>query len=335
MIFEIDSAILQKEDLHHLLMEVTASVWGSEIGRHQWFIPDPEKFKSSSWFADYLSLPQQKDFEKKATKSALENPKRKRNFFKARLHADEANAVFTLSDTKKLLSSPLLVVVEGAGSDGTFVKALIRCFGDDKIKYALEQKWVDFDNAGGSGNIKAAILRMEEKLGVEVAKRRSFSLCDSDSEHAQDDWRAKPEFKDMLELIEKGYELHVLYKRMIENYLPNEALKELMKSESGVETHKLLHAVLSFSFEQRDFYHLKKGFSYNVKKDSQYPQILFPSIKKNSPEYRVLHDGFKKVNLSGGFHHATALTLEARCSHHPQEHKDELKKIVRTLLEML
>lgn len=101
MIFEVDSAILEAEELHHLLLEVTATVWGSEMGRHQWYIQDPATFAGTKWFAQYLSQPQKKDFEKSVTKSALGNPKREMNFFPDRHNYRQLEIGFQSRGRKK------------------------------------------------------------------------------------------------------------------------------------------------------------------------------------------------------------------------------------------
>jgi hypothetical protein len=339
MIFEVDSAILRTENLHHLLVEVTVSVWGSDMGRHQWYIADPETFKTSPWFAKYLSHPQQRDFYKFVTRSALDNPKSKLIFLKISTNTYGPCGLFNLLYAKKLLSSPLLVVVESAGSDGTFVKALIRCFGNKSIKTAVERDWIMFDNAGGSGGLGSAIGRIEERLSKEVAKRRTFVLFDSDHEHAKDNWRGKSESRARLELEENGYAIYGLYKRMIENYLPDEALKEIVTKRGDTVANDTLKIVLGFSPEQRDFYHLKKGFNYNSKVEG-YPKKLFQNVfaNKNSPDYRTLHKGFESLRLVEGFdveQLVTGQSLRARCTHHPSTQKDELENIVKTLTEML
>lgn len=205
---------------------------------------------------------------------------------------------------------------------------------------AVESDWLAFENAGGSLALKPAVMRVEEKLGKEVARRRTFVLFDSDHEHARDDWREKPESRTRLELEQNGYVIHGLYKRMIENYLPDEALKEIVNKHGDDAAKERLKVVLSFSHEQRDFYHLKAGFN-DKGKVPENQSHLFTGVLANSKslEFAAIRKGFgRNPDLAQGFkliHLVTDQTLGARCAHHPAAQKDELKHIVTLLTKML
>lgn len=170
-------------------------------------------------------------------------------------------------------SQPLLIVVENSTTDGLFLKEILarlaptiaRLFQGMAVHIKIEQ-------AGGIGEIPKVVRSafqdnyMHRPMGVPV---RIIAICDSDRQFAGHD---SPQAREVQKCEnDYGITAHVLRKRSIENYIPDDALLEYSdQRRDRVEAAKL---IVSLTGDARDYYPMKAGLSSDEIESS----TLFPS----------------------------------------------------------
>jgi hypothetical protein len=161
---------------------------------------------------------------------------------------------FNVSEGVRYFNSPLQVILENSNNDGYFIDALIREFKSKskKIKRFKDENWISYSMGGGSDNIIHFIEAEKKKFNNDIRFLKLFVIVDSDLEypHSQNEKRKKLE--DYFDLNSIPY--HILEKREIENYLPD----EIFRSIEGVEI--FINSYLKLSSIQKDFIDIEKGF---------------------------------------------------------------------------
>ncbi|KPV43980.1 hypothetical protein [Alicyclobacillus ferrooxydans] len=134
--------------------------------------------------------------------------------------ADRRLDIITLELVPRYLIERLVIVVENNRSDKTFLNTVFRFFEGDPIS----DDRAKFDNGGGS-----SICACLEELG---GRNRAICIIDGDVEIDGTVLISKQrEHAKVAEVCEKlGYDLHILSKREIENYLPDEALQRWLEA---------------------------------------------------------------------------------------------------------
>ncbi|ROT32384.1 hypothetical protein EF879_12580 [Micromonospora sp. HM5-17] len=176
-----------------------------------------------------------------------------------------------------------VVVVENQGSDGRFLAAVAHVLGDERVRRAIENDWVEFANGGGSTLVSVAeqIVRRFRRV-VRVA-----AVLDSDRflprQRTSSDDKAD-------RLRHLGVAVHVLARREAENYVPYRVLATIGRSG---EASRKLTLLKQLTPEQRAHYDMKHGF----RKVDRSPEArdafekLFPAFVPPAPR-TGLHDGF-------------------------------------------
>jgi hypothetical protein len=252
-------------------------------GRHRWEIDDVDGIQNSPWLAgsDRVSRRNTEILEKCFVAAATASA--------GRMHVQALAVDMTIAAPNRLspedalayLSSPAIVVVENAESDGAFLDALIYAYDRVELWHALESRWVELDHAGGFGEIEK---RLERYLARTQGPPRVLVLADSDRLYPEHE---SPTFQKIDEVCTKLNVPHVvLDKRAIENYIPVGALQRHNRRDC-------YQAFLKLDMAQRAHYSMKKGFSRD---DSGRPVIPADqaTIFRHTPA-RVLDD------LCGGF----------------------------------
>lgn len=164
--------------------------------------------------------------------------------------------VFSLEESCKYINSPAIIMVENKVNDGCFIRAIERIFDADMNFDELEtSSMVMIDNAGGSGDRQ----QMEDevrRLNNATKFLRCVIVVDSDKRFPSDDRKKHlhDENRQYYQGIGVGY--HVLEKRAMENYMPDEVFQE-----RRIELGKLwVDAYLSLLPEQKDYLDISQGF---------------------------------------------------------------------------
>lgn len=201
------------------------------------------------------------------------------------------------------LCQPAKLVLENGESDRCFVVAVAHVFGHRRIVKAIGERWLEIEQAGGSGEIHKVARAAAERFR---RWRRVVALYDSDrwlpgtrfehEEHAE-------------ELRREKVTVHVLLLREAENYVPHKVI-----AASGrryrVVSRKLGH-LRKLSVEQRGHFDMKHGFREGLRRGA--PHLAFRPEQADlfhgiPPEVRLgLDDGFGQDLLKHLFTHRAAL----------------------------
>ncbi|WP_278551775.1 hypothetical protein [Elizabethkingia bruuniana] len=226
---------------------------------------------------------------------------------------------FNIEESIRYFSQPISIILENNKNDAYFIKAIINHFDSSNIlaEY-LENGWIKFENAGGCSNVKNFI-EGELKAFEDIASRnqketfhyyKAFVLLDSDLEFPSQN--QKPQYTtliDYLKTIDIGSEkFHLLEKRMMENYMPDEvflALRDEYRSKNGKkELLAWISSYLSLTDEQKDFINIKDGFS--KEKNVKGERIIKPEVKYLystvvGQNYTNIDNGFRYPDFKNSF----------------------------------
>jgi hypothetical protein len=180
-------------------------------------------------------------------------------------------AEYLLKDAIFLLEQPLSIIVENGTSDGYFLNAIIKHFGNNNIKIAKSNNWIEYLHAGGktliSSVIKNKINSFKSPTRYKLSPHkylRFFVLFDSDKLYPTSP--NLPAQNTIMEDCQKyGVPYHQLNKREIDNYLPDVVFNV---PNTNVALIDVIDAFIRLNPEQKDFYDTEKGF--DGKKNTTY-----------------------------------------------------------------
>lgn len=248
---------------------------------------------------------------------------------------------FTLEEAITYLNQPLKILLENSDNDANFLNALLKHFKKKgkKISRFKGNQFLEYANAGGKTNVEHYIrgeLRKYGSLPKESQRYlRLFVLVDSDSEHKGEEKPAITALKTYLESL--GVPYHILTKREMENYLPDEVIQSVEGSPDFIQ------AYLRLQPEQKDYFDLEKGFPDQNRSQVEQAKgeafrMLYESV--SGADWQV----FRRQNFGlSDFKNAlprlfeaeqvTQETLQARVAH--QDNPDELKDILDAITRCL
>lgn len=248
--------------------------------------------------------------------------------------------IFTPGEAVRYIGEPLTILVENDLYDGRFVGCVINSFANDRVKNAYKDGFIRNGLSGGCGNAKNTLASRMKTFKWRSKFLRILVIWDSDKEYPN-----KPDTKydnDIRELNSKRIKHHVLYKREMENYLPEEAVKDLAlpKFESWYNAYKYL------TDEQKDSYDMNEGFKYEkIQYDSSNRQELPEKIKTlfssvSDANFDLLKEGLKIGNFKDTYSkafetspHVNKASLLSRTANQPNPL--ELQDIADTINQLL
>lgn len=311
---------LNKEDLNRLWYVL-------DDGKHFLNIDDFDSFdqlKKSSW---YLSLSQFKkdiinDFFVCSSQQVL-------NTAIVSISDNDLDA-FTLKEAIKYLEQPFQLIIENSLNDAPFFDSLIKHFPENaaKLKQHKEERWFQYDMGGGSSvrhSIEAKIKSFEGSVYRKNAHEylRCFVLIDSDREYPEKLLDTKT--VNLIQFLEeRNIPYHILEKREMENYLPQEAYTEITSKNVMID------ALLSLSPLQMDHFDIEDGFKSKSFDDLDvYVQNLLSDISLGNKQ---IFSGYSLKSFNGGKNNfksdfpklflspkVTKENLLARCAHHSND----------------
>lgn len=245
---------------------------------------------------------------------------------------------FSIDEGIKYLAQPLTVIMENNNNDAKFIDTLIECYNRVDLQKAMEERWLTYDNAGGCSNVPNLIRRMLTQYGGKSKFLRCYVILDSDAfypGHINPNAEATREY-----LRENGIPHHVWEKRMMENYIPSEALPESPWKQAYVH----------MTPQQQDYYNIPDGFrkdehfnrSRNIVTDRtcllQEQATFYETVSDTN--YAILYNGLELSNFKEAFPELYANrdnvnyeTLQNRIAHqnNPYELEDVLNEIAHHL----
>lgn len=180
--------------------------------------------------------------------------------------AEDKQKVFSAEEAIMYLLQPLSVILENGLNDSHFMNAVFRLFDATGVltRY-VEEGWIRYENAGGCLNVKNFLKARILQFAGKQKFLRCFVLLDGDRRYPSDD-KANEKYKKLKEQMDAwrvGY--HVLEKRCMENYMPDEA----MQAVAGAEFQNWVNAYNSLTPEQKDYLSIADGFETDITKEER------------------------------------------------------------------
>ena len=218
------------------------------------------------------------------------------------------------------VGSPLKILVENIRSDKLFLQTVIKHIGG----LNPDELFVEYLHGGGSTLLQVA----DEYKG----KVRVFCLIDGDEvspgEYISLDKKA---FKQkVVQACKKyGYQYHVLMKREIENYIPDEALIRMGCRKN--------HLYFQLPEEHKDYFDMKEGlkpsdFQYKLWRELhryRAREAAATANKRRSKRTKTKIDGFGRTVYTAFKYVQSKEELERRDGH------GELEELVQKILDMV
>lgn len=204
-----------------------------------------------------------------------------------------SNQIFTIDESIVFFNQPLQIILENSLNDAYFLDALLREFKNQsrKIKRHKDNHWLKYTNAGGTGSIEHVINAEIKQYKGKVKLLRFFVLVDSDLEYPQ---VPNPKRKNLIDLLERyNIRYHVLEKREIENYFPDESILAINKDSKFIQTY-----INNLTEVQKDYIDIEKGFGMNSQTLKNKKNIVY-DFYKNENENNQQHND-KLENLKEG-----------------------------------
>ncbi|MDX8568140.1 hypothetical protein OZ668_09095 [Elizabethkingia sp. HX XZB] len=232
----------------------------------------------------------------------------------------KGNFFFNIEESIRYFSQPISIILENNKNDAYFIKAIFNHIDQNKVlQEYVNNGWIKFENAGGCLNVKNFIegeLNSYEDLASRNGRDlhdyyRVFILLDSDLEFCTQP--QKPNYKQLIDYLTDinltSNNFHILSKRMMENYMPDEVYKDLKieyQSQSSKQILvKWINAYLLLSDEQKNFLNVKDGFS--KEKDEMgnrkplKPEIIALYSNIVGENYDIIDKGFKYPDFKNSF----------------------------------
>jgi hypothetical protein len=223
--------------------------------------------------------------------------------------------IFNIEESIRFFNQPLYILIENSKNDANFLRALFLHFDySNKLVEFVNNGWIRFDNAGGCTNVKNVMvgeMKSFESLAAKFNRElwdyyRAFILLDSDREYyaqgVKDSYRDLITYFTSINFTSNNY--HVLEKRTMENYMPDEVFLDLKSSAEILKDGKLLkwiEAYLSLSDMQKDFLSINNGFSgKDYDSLSEEVKKLYLDLKE-SKNFNYLNYGFKIQSFKSKF----------------------------------
>lgn len=174
------------------------------------------------------------------------------------------NKRFALTEINEYLNTPAMVIVENGLNDGWFVRAIMKHFSPEiNFEEHLSNNLVAIDPASGSG----ASSRVDYHLSVhhnQPKYLRCLAIVDGDKRFPGDTTYGSYQRQQNLGTYfqSKKVAYHVLEKRTMENYMPD----EVYNSHRSVFGNDWVDAYMRLTEEQKNYYYISVGFLKDVPK---------------------------------------------------------------------
>lgn len=305
MWIEIENDIFQKSDFKGLnyLYQILSWYPSHSIPRYKIFIdlpkvestPNYEKLKIIETGLKELLESQFDEF-------ITSNPKNCRPNHK--ITYKSGKNCFNIEEAIRFYSQPISIILENNKNDSCFIIAIIHHFDKNGMaKEHLKNGWIRFENAGGcsnTANFVDGFLEIFRDLAAKNSRDlsdyfRGLIVLDSDKEHSTDP--QKSQYTTLLtNLALKGIKnIHILEKRMMENYMPDDVFIDL-KNEFGTRSRNKdlvdwINVYLYLNNDQKNYLKYYDGFNDDLVRLDRNVQILYSGLSLK--QFGILKEGFK------------------------------------------
>ncbi|MET3127531.1 hypothetical protein ABID42_002649 [Arcicella rosea] len=254
---------------------------------------------------------------------------------------------FGLAEAIKYLEQPFTILIENRLNDAPFIDCLIEHFPKEskKIRLFKDERWLKYGMGGGSTilqEIEAELKTFDNPVFIKHKHKylRYFVLIDSDKKYPEMDL-STGKLNHIAELDKYQIPYHILEKREMENYLPDEAFEEITDNQD------FIRAYLALTPMQKDYFDIENGFNnkkfdkllpeertfYKALDDSQKNIFRNSNLKKiNGSEVVNFKTSFPKLFSSSK---VTKINLLKRCEHHSETNHPKDKRELPNLLSKI
>lgn len=312
---KIDKEILCSaniEEFRELLRLLSKKVNDQDF-RFNFFIPiDPTQIETHPNFAQLSII--EKDFIKRSILKAYNSgAKNNPNYY-----VEEGNFLkyefnkFTLTESIYFFNQTFMIFVENDLYDKYFLKAVFRNFDEsNRIMNYIREGFVVFQFGGGiDGFVNTIKSKLEEISEIRYLNGgfpqkyiNAFVVCDSDKKYPGE--VIQKNIKMIADLNVLGVSCHMLEKRSMENYLPDDIFNELANNNI-IHSKRWVNVYKNITSHQKDHLKYDKGFGRkkgNHKKlrteHLQAIQNLYSSI--SDVNYDILDDGIQLASYKSNF----------------------------------
>lgn len=297
---KIEKNIFEKSDFKDINFIIQILQWSPtpSIKRYNFFINSSiDDLEKSSNFQQLSSI--DKEYVRIQTYDAFISGKNSNYKYIISNKSSRLDKEFNIQEAIRYFLSPVSIIIENSLNDSYFLNSIFKHFEpkvnqERKLLSFLNNDWIQYVNAGGWSNIKNYINGRQKSL-ESFANRHSrkpqdflrcFVLMDSDKLHSGDQKADKEKLK--IELEELGIEVHILDKRAMENYMPQEVLENLPSINRRYSVYKnWIKKYKNYSAEDIDF------LNYKDELDN------FSNFKDEFPKFfEIQHLCYKKTLLA-------------------------------------
>ena len=254
MRIEIDVSTANDPDAHRWLDQILHKV---DDAWHVWDTtcePDPEIFKTTTWFRDHGRQGERvrelfiASVQRDAWATELHN--RRMRVTKHPAASEELSP----EDALHLAEEPLVILVENRRSDGAFLWRVVTELDKLLSKYWRRRgKPIRFDSVGGKGEMPDEV---ERRIHAVPYRPRLIAVIDSDRKFPNDS--ISHSARRLQRACNAGnVPCWILAKREAENYLPRILLAE--RENAGADHVRRVEAWNRLSDDQRNFFDMKDG----------------------------------------------------------------------------
>jgi hypothetical protein len=293
-------------------------------GWHLWEIPDPAALENTAWLRRGREALQDL-FERAARRSVWQGRgslHTRRVFVRSetgnREHSNsfvseprENSLYLGVDSARRFLGRPLRILMENVLSDGVFLDTVLDVLGSAELRVLRDCKppALEYHSAGGSGEIPKQVDYHLDDPAWRGIPSRLFVFTDSDGLRPGERDPKAQRVEDCCK--ERGVPYHILSKRCVENYLPQEALEAWAALPENVRSKPRAAALARLDMEQRDHFPMKNAFPKGIPD----AQVQLFSPLRWSEEDRQLFVGDKRgfgKNIVLVFRdHRSAITADA------------------------
>lgn len=211
------------------------------------------------------------------------------------------NNEFQVSELNEILSRKAVIILENEFSDALFIDTILKSKKKISLLQSKDISW-EIRGAGGCGEIPKHILSEVTKM---KAIKRVLVVHDSDRFYPDNEINEVQ--SKIIETAERnGVTCCTLYKREIENYIPDEIISKLDFARK-----KTIESFSKLSTTQKDYFDYKFGFKkkggYKRKNDAS-----FNGLYENIPDeiYDAIKQGFGKNISDLAYADDTLITID-------------------------
>lgn len=333
----IDENIVEKSEFSDFNFLIQLLKWKpSNSLHHRYYFFINKNPKDLENFDNYARLSQtDREYLSNQYKASFISGKNVNFEYKISNEKSKASKEFNLQESIRYFNTPVFLVIENSLNDSYFLKSLFRYFdieysSHSRISEFIDNDWIQFINAGGWSNIKNYIEGRKKSLEKFCSLNgrdkynfiRCFVLMDSDKNYPTEILADRERLKTDLE--SNDIKVHILNKRAMENYMPDEVIENLEAIDSKYNSFSSwINVYKTISSEQKDFLNYQKGFPRELVTKIKKPrtqqiqdiQNLY-STSISNVNYDILDDGLRLPKFKDQFpklyennHHVHKATL--------------------------